>query len=999
MGWDGGPPCRGGRSGGADPDVSEGRATIGHVPQWVEGPLVGRAEELARLTGHVARARAGRPSAVLLAGDAGVGKSRLLGELATVARTAGLRVLTGHCLDLGDVGLPYLPFVDLLRPLREEPPPAARRPAVAPLLGGPAASAADEDARLQLFEGVAALLGELAAEQPLLLVLEDLHWADRSSRDLLRYLLTRLVEEPVLLVASYRSDDLHRRHPLRPVLAELVRLPGVERVDLAPLPDPEVAALVRAAAAGDGGVDEQVVADVVARAEGNAFYAEELLAAGAGGAQLPAGLTEVLLTRVEELGADAQQLLRVTAVAGRRVRHDLLAAVAGLPGRELDAALTETVQRHLLVVDPDGSFRFRHALLREAVLADLLPGERTRVHAAVAARLQVDGTGTAAELAHHARESNDLPAAFTAARQAAEEARAVGAPAEALQHLEAALTLWPAVPDLHAGVPDGEVGLLLSAAAAARAAGELHRGVALLRAARDAVSETADPRLAARVLSALAQALTRVDDLAGAVVASSRAMELVPAEPVTPERVWAAATRARTAWATGGADAEAQAVAREALAGAEQLGLEDAWSDVVISLARMTESGDPVARTAALTEALERARRAGDVDVELRAAYNLSSIAYEDGDLGAAAGWIDPAVARSVALGVEWSFYAAELRFLQVLVRLARGDWAGAQATAEELARVPDTAAHVRVAGLHVAVARGAEGVREQVDRAAATADRLGHATLLLTAGSAAIELAVWGQDASAAVAVAERTVRRLREIWPLDFLVAVRLVAVALGPVADAAVVAREARDADTAARWVAAGQRLVAQARDAQALFAEHLGEVSREGRAWGLRLDAELGRLLGAADPAAWATAGAAFGDEQVYELARCRWREAEALLAAGDRTSAATVLRAAHDAAVALGAAPLQARLAALARRGRLDAGIPGARPVDPAAVFTPREAEVLGLVAQGRTNRQIGAQLFISEKTASVHLSRVLAKLGVSGRTEAVAVAAARGLLP
>ncbi|WP_448621270.1 ATP-binding protein [Geodermatophilus sp. URMC 65] len=232
------------------------------MAQWDDDrPLVGRDAELARLLATVDRALEGRAGAVLLAGDAGVGKTRLLDELAARAAERGLRVLTGHCVDLGDVGLPYLPFVDLLRPVAA----GSGQPGLPELLSGrgapavselPAGDAADlgrplvrrpvaDGGRLQLFESVAALLGELAAETPLLVVLEDLHWADRSSRDLLRYLLARLGEEPIALVASYRSDDLHRRHPLRPLLAELVRLPVVERLELAPLPDAAVGELVR----------------------------------------------------------------------------------------------------------------------------------------------------------------------------------------------------------------------------------------------------------------------------------------------------------------------------------------------------------------------------------------------------------------------------------------------------------------------------------------------------------------------------------------------------------------------------------------------------------------------------------------------------------------------------------------------------------------------------------------------------------------------------------
>ena len=452
------------------PDLSEDRATIGHVSRWDDVPMVGRAAELAQLLSHVDRAAGGGASAVLLAGDAGVGKTRLLDELTAGAVARGVRVLTGHCVDLGDVGLPYLPFVDLLRPVAVDPglaPDAAANPVLSGLLAGRpvapvprdggdlgrplpnrAAPQPVDDGRLQLFESVAGLICELAAAGPLLIVLEDVHWADRSSRDLLRYLLARLVDDPVVLVASYRSDDLHRRHPLRPLLAELVRLPGVARLELAPLPDPEVGELVRRLADPEGGVPETTVEDVVARAEGNAFYAEELLAASRRGEVLPPALTDVLLARVEQRSAEAQQVLRIAAVAGRRVRHELVSAVGGLAPDQLDRALAETVHNHLLVVSGDGLFRFRHALLREAVLTDLLPGERVRLHASIAAHLAATpGAGTAAERAHHARESNDLAGALTSSLEAAEEACRIGAPAEQLQHLEAALALWSAVPD------------------------------------------------------------------------------------------------------------------------------------------------------------------------------------------------------------------------------------------------------------------------------------------------------------------------------------------------------------------------------------------------------------------------------------------------------------------------------------------------------------------------------------------------------------------------
>jgi DNA-binding CsgD family transcriptional regulator len=816
-----------------------------------------------------------------------------------------------------------------------------------------------------------------------------------------RYLLARLVDEPVAVVASYRSDDLHRRHPLRPLLAELVRLPGVERIELAPLPDADVGALVRELAASTGGLPERTVDDVVARAEGNAFYAEELLAAGMHGEALPLGLTDVLLARVEQRSRAAQQVLRIAAVAGRRVRHELVAAVGGLTTSDLEEALAEAVHHHLLVVSDDGRYRFRHALLREAVLADLLPGERVRLHSSIAAYLAATpGAGTAAERAHHARESNDLPGAFSASLAAAVDACSVGAPAEQLQHLEAALALWPAVPDAAERAGRDQASLLLETAAAARTVGELHRAVALLRAALELLGAGADPVLRARVHYTLAQAMVRVEDVAGAHRESAAAMALVVAEPPSEVRTWAAATHARMSYSLG-LMAEADAAADEALAAADVLGLDSAWSDTAVSQVRARADTDPAAVRRRLDEALERARRSGDVDVEMRVLFNQASVAFEAGRIEETLTWTRRATRRARDLGTEWSFYPAELRHLQVTALYMAGDWDTSLAEADLLARVPEMAAHVRAAGLLVQIGRGDPAARGRLDWARALIPRLREHVLLglVTAGSE-IDLAAWDADPAIAVEVALTASRRLQTQWEDDHLGVLRLAGSALAPVADAAAAARLVGDTGTVARWVDAGEELAGVARSAVDVYAKAYGAMGVEAAAWLTRVEAEAARLRGDAAPELWRAAVEAFGFGHVYEEARCRWRLAEALLGTGDRAGAADQASAARDVAVALGAAPLQAALEALVRRGRLDVSVPGAaRSADVAAVLTPRETEVLALLAQGRTNRQIGAELYISEKTASVHVSNIIAKLAASGRTEAVAIAARRGLLP
>ncbi|MBO0839649.1 MAG: AAA family ATPase, partial [Sciscionella sp.] len=304
------------------------------VPRLGSGiPLFARERELDQLRAAFERADNGDAAAILLAGDAGVGKSRLLGELAEWAQARGALVLTGRCLDIGETGLPYLPFAEALSriggddltavrsrpalgrllPSLELPRLADRVPQQPPALAEMRAVPQRDVGQLQLFDAVLGLLGELAERRPVLLVVEDLHWADPSTRDLLSFLLSRLHEQRILVVASYRSDDLHRSHPLRPLLAELVRMPVLQRLDLAPFSPTQARGFVTALA--EDQLPDDVVADIAKRSDGNPFFAEELLAAYAecDQAGMPPALADVLLARVESLPARTRKVIRLAS--------------------------------------------------------------------------------------------------------------------------------------------------------------------------------------------------------------------------------------------------------------------------------------------------------------------------------------------------------------------------------------------------------------------------------------------------------------------------------------------------------------------------------------------------------------------------------------------------------------------------------------------------------------------------------------------------------------
>ncbi|HVQ18965.1 MAG TPA: AAA family ATPase, partial [Actinomycetes bacterium] len=314
--------------------------------------FVGRETETTMLESRLADARNGQASVVLVGGEAGVGKTRLVEEFSGTATSAGARVLLGGCFDLGDDALAFAPFSAALR----EPMRTNGVTEFVELAGGAGAD------RRRLYEAVTDLLEDLGSDNPLVLILEDLHWADRSTRELLAFLARTLHDSAVLVVGTFRSDELHRAHPLRPFLAELDRVRSVERIELMRLDRPQVEQQLT------GLLERPPTAieleRVFRRSEGNPFFVEELSSCPTI-STLPDSLRDLMLVRVERLDRRTQQVLRNAAIIGVTVPHALLSVVLDETEEELTTALREAVGSNLLVThSDDDSYVFRHSLLR-----------------------------------------------------------------------------------------------------------------------------------------------------------------------------------------------------------------------------------------------------------------------------------------------------------------------------------------------------------------------------------------------------------------------------------------------------------------------------------------------------------------------------------------------------------------------------------------------------------------------------------------------------------
>ena len=967
--------------------------------------FVGRSAELAELEAALADAADEHPWLVFVAGDSGVGKTRLVSELSERARAAGARVISGDCVELGEGELPYAPIVTALRALaRAHDPvldelPAPVRAELATLLPelGPddsADRAADPSAQSRLFEALLSLLDRLGRDGPLLLAVEDLHWADKATRAFFAFLGRSLCRERVLVVATYRSDELHRRHPLRPLLAELERDTRSRRIDLQPLTREELAEqltdILGAAPAPD------LVERVFVRSEGHPLFVEELLAAGLDGrGSLPPTLRDALMVRVERLSPTPQEVLRVIAV-GQQLDDEILAEVTGLERPALHEALREAVANHILAVTPEGRYRFRHALLREVVDDDLLPGERAgfdlRLAHALEARAERDGLGVylAAAIAHHYASAGDQPAALRASVRAAEAAERVHAYGESAALYERAVQLFDRVSDPEALAGADRVTILTRAAEAHMLDTDFARQEALTRAALALIDERAEPYRAARLLDVLQHAewhLGRGDD---ALATIEHGLSLLPADEMSPERGVLLGKRAKSLMLRG-KYTSAVAAAREALAVGDALDEEslrgralDAMGTSLMALGEVEEGA------ATLREAVALARAGGSI-AQLSSTYvSLSESLHLAGRLREARAVADEGYEQELRSNDLW------LLLLRAELAIEAGDWDAAAQMLGSARRRPvgSTLINLDLRRAQLALGRGEHGAaREHLDEAAAIGVGLDEPQFTGVLGALRAELERREGDLAAARRAVQDALDRL-ETCTDDAARLARVSAEGATVEADAAQRARDLGEADAERAALTAADLHVARAEAAA-------GNDGPLELAWLHIARAERTRAAGAADPSAYAAAAEAWAAlERPYPAALMRYREAEAHVNAGDRDAAVAAAREARATASRIGAGWLRSEVDGLAARARLSLGEDGAVVADPEPEaasddpfgLTPRERQVLELVARGATNREIGAALFMAEKTASVHVSRILAKLDVRSRTEAAGVA-------
>ena len=980
------------------------------------GTLIGREAELRLLDSALADAAAGRPRAVVVAGEAGIGKSALVAEAARRARQQGYAVGLGACVDLS-TGLPHLSLrfalADLLAHAGSGAEDLAGRHGreLAVLMGSaaspltespypPADPARGTGDLAGLLDGLLGFLGELGEDQPVMVVLEDVQWIDPASRDLLGYLVRQLTDQRIALALTYRRDALDWGTPDTSLWTEIQRLPFVERVDLAGLDEDAVGELARQVLGREP--DPELVAQVTRRSGGNPFFAAELLAAGGGRpGQLPASVRQVVEGRLDDLPPAAAELVSVVAALGRPAPLGLLIALVSWSDEGLDEAVRQAAEAGVLDYQASSDeVAVSHALLAETAYERLLPSARRRLHSVIAVELDanrswLDPSIIDAVVAHHHERSGELADALASSIRAARRSASRFAFADAVVHFRRAVQMWDRIPDPEGASDTDLLTVLLEAADAAHLAGEEDAGLEFVEVARRLVNPRLDPAGWAAVARREVEARWLGGDMAGALTVAETASQAL-AEADAAQDAWFEERRAGLLL-HGARFAEARDVAAEVRELGRQLGDEQLEAGALLS------HGVAVAALGDVSTGLEQlaeARRMGlamqDPELTARTTINQLLLLLAAGRLDEARRLAAEGLRLAGELGFERSYVVPLVATLATSLFL-QGEWDEADRIITDAPR-PAWVRDLTYLSLARALLAMGRGRLEEAERwlADASIDESGNVLHGLHRAATLAELALLRGNVDEAVKTVEEWLPVAAQVPDVSVL---RLVAAGLGVLADESDSPERTARVD---RWLSEV--------DGHAVLVDDDRPVDAE--AWHhvlLARAAELGNITGdgqSAAPAALDELRQAISGFDtcgfVVRAAEVRADLADRLLTAGDAAEAQRLATEVHEVSRRVGAELLAARSEAqLERIATLAEDRPtqdGATAAAAALGLTLREVEVLRLVAEGHTNREIGERLYISTKTASVHVSNILRKLDASNRSAAAAAARRAGLL-
>src|SRR5262245_6554631 len=987
------------------------------------GAFVGREGELSRLRSALAE----RARLVLVVGDAGIGKTRFVEEGLRRAAADGMVVISGGCLPLAEK-LPLLPLADALArwtrraggrrlAAARDAAPAYVRPEVARLLprlalGEPSVVERVEAWRHErLFAAIGELLSGVARRSAMVLLVEDVQWADTATLDCLTYLVRASRDTAATVLVTFRSDETPLDGAVADWLTHVRRDAGVQEIRLRALSRGEVVKQVTALA--ESPPPAALVAEVYARAEGHPFFTEQLVAAAISESgqlvqpvALPARLAELLVARAARCGADARSVLSTLAIAGRPLSESLLSEVSGLEADAVRTAVRELGATRLLAAPSEGGHAPRHALLAEAVAAELLPGERLSLHQRLARALQAaGGDSLAAEAAGHwaaaGRSGEELWARLTAA----EVAEQMFAYADAAAHWQRAIELCQTESGADVG---GEavdvVRLYILAVDALEASGDGVRAGALAEEAYRRFAHHPD-RATAGTIHLRAAVYRGIDSQAAGLSLIREALRLFEGTPPSFEHAMA--------WLR---------YSNDFLLHGQRAGSDEALASLnrALEIAEAADAATLIPQILCLL-ALESFVR-GDVqegfrllaharsEPESRDAWAMISLAIVESDVLLKVGRLKAATKVGLRgfedarqLGVENTFSAAISLSNAVEGLLGRGCTVEAAALIDSRASGPVDRDHWP---LHQARAE-IDLLRGELDSAA---QRLGS----IETGASSEFVRDFEQDVAEVALWAGRPEEALKAVQrALDLqedtkgvILCGWLLAMGMRACGDLAERARALRDPDAGRAALTAADKLVSWVRrEHDVPFTDHpfVAAIPCARATW----DAEHGRAAGANDPAEWSIAAERWETLGYgHRVAYARWRQAEALLALGTpdgRGSAAMVLSLA--ARHAQHHVPLMRAVEDLARRARIDLTTALAEQheqEEPQAArpfgLTDRELDVLRLLGLGRTNPEIAAALFISPRTVGVHVTHILRKLHATTRVQAATVAERAGLL-